>query len=179
MPLQPYREALGRVTILKREKKLGEALCVLEELLREHPHSSELLVQRAMLQQLASGDHSLEDIECDLRAAQLLAPSHPAPQLELGHFLYAVRDSAKEALPCFHVARGLAAEALKEALLGEIKCHLELRAWSEVEEALAEAERLFPGDLELALVRAERDELAELAKLDEQHKPKSAAPKRE
>lgn len=176
MPLQSYREALERVTVLEREKKLGEALRVLEDLLGEYPHSSELLVRRGMLQQLDSGDHSLEDIERDLRAAQLLAPGHPTPALEFGHFLYAVRDSAKEALPCFQVARDLAAEALKEALLGEIKCHLELRAWREAEEALTEAERLFPGDLELALLRAERDERAEL---DEQREPESADPPRE
>jgi len=52
---------------------------VLEDLIREYPHSSELLVRRAMLQQLDRSDHSLEDIERDLRAALLLATGHPKP----------------------------------------------------------------------------------------------------
>jgi hypothetical protein len=158
MNASSFRDAVARVDTLRQQRRFSEALESIEGLLREEGSSSELLVRRAVLQQLDEEVHTLDQIEEDLRTAQLLSPGHLEAQLELGHFLYAVRDRSGEALPHFHSARLRACASLKEAFIGEIKCHADLRDWASVTRVLAEAEETFPGDLELSLLRADHED---------------------
>lgn len=160
MDAQSYRDALDKVTSLAHKRIFGEALQIVDDLLRENPRSSELLVRRATLQQLDDAEHSLDSIEGDLRTAQLLSPENFVAQLEIGHFLYAVRDRPGDALQSFQSARRIAADALKEAMIGEIKCHADLHAWDMAADVLAEAEAHFPNDLDLSLLRAEHEPYA-------------------
>jgi hypothetical protein len=155
MNASSFRDALELVDTLRQQRRFAEALQSVESLLREEGISSEVLVRRAILQQLDAGAHSLEQIEGDLRLAQLRSPGHLEAQLELGHFLYAVRDQPSEALPHFRSARTRACASLREAFLGEIKCHADLGDWASVTRVLDEAEETFPGDLDLSLLRAE------------------------
>ncbi len=156
MDAHSFRQALERVDALRRERQIREALRSVEALLREASSSSELLVRRALLQQVDEDEvHSLDEIEQELRAARSFSPGLGEAQLELGHFLYAVRDRAGEAAPIFEEARRQAALTLKEALLGELKCRAELREWDAFVRVLEEAEQHFPGDAELALLREE------------------------
>lgn len=157
MSASSFRKALERVDELRQERQVAEALRSVEDLLRDHEGSPELLVRRAILQQLDSEEHPLDNIEEDLRTAQLASPGHLDAQLELGHFLYAVRDLPGEALPHFQSARLRASAALKEAFLGEAKCHADLRDWTSFARVLDEADEAFPGDLELSLLRAEHE----------------------
>lgn len=158
MNASSFRDALERVDTLRQQRRFAEALQSVESLLREEGISSELLVRRAILQQLDAGVHELDPVEQDLRNAQLLSPGHLEAQLELGHFLYAVRDQPGEALPLFHSARSRACASLKEAFIGEVKCHADLGDWASVIRVLAEADELFPGDLDLSLLRADHEE---------------------
>jgi hypothetical protein len=160
MNASSFRDALEQVDTLRQQRRISEALQCVERLLREEGSSSELLVRRAVLQQLDAEVHALDQIEEDLRLAQLQSPGHLEAQLELGHFLYAVRDQPGEALPHFHSARSRACASLKEAFIGEIKCHADLRAWASVTRVLDEAEETFPGDLDLSLLRAEYEDAA-------------------
>ena len=95
-----------------------------EQALREHPRSSELLVLRGDFIQLCDGDspdHVLSQALVSYRRANELAPDAPEPLMEIGNYLDAVEDDPAGAVPYFQaaVAKGggqAAADALAKAM---------------------------------------------------------------
>lgn len=155
MEPKAFRDQLDRVDQLARTEEVEEALGLLQQLSLEEPTSSELLLRRAMLEQLSKQDHSLEEIERCLEEACQRSPGLLNARLELGHFLYAVRDRPAEAREHFTHARRDALAFLKEAMMGEIRCHAGRNDREAQWQTLAEAESLFPRDLDLSLLRAD------------------------
>jgi tetratricopeptide (TPR) repeat protein len=148
-------EALSEIRVLQRERRFDEALARVERLLAEGPCSTELLVSRARLLQLSS--HSPDEAD----AADPLAPEGIEPRIELGYFLYAVRDRTAEALGHFEDAERLACNLLKDALMGQLRCLAELGRADELQATLADAVQLFPDDLDVGLLQAELEGAAE------------------
>lgn len=158
MDNRSFRAALDNLDALRRNGDHDEALRLANELLTQMPLSGELLVRVGLLLQLVRDEGSLDEIEEKLGSAVVCAPSNVDASIELGHFLYAVRDKSNEALPYFESAREKAETLLKEALIGAIKCYAELGNWAAVDAAFDDAERHFPGDMDLSMLREECDE---------------------
>ncbi len=155
MDVQSFRRALDNIDALRRDKKFGEALRAVNELMPSAPYAGELLVRLGMLLQVVDDDSTLEKVETALRAAETCAPGNLDASIELGHFLYAVRDQPREALVHFEAAHEKATTSLKDALIGKIKCHADLHDWNAVESALDEAKLHFPDDSDLQMLRDE------------------------
>jgi tetratricopeptide (TPR) repeat protein len=149
-----YCEVLERVADLQRREDFDGALRAIDELLAHNPHSSALLVHRAIFLQLSPTDGPLEDVEQALQLACTFDDTNIKARLEMGHFLDAARDRPREALEQFIAASNLAAKNLKDALLGRARCLIQLDQRGAAEDVLCEAERCFPDDTDVALLRA-------------------------
>jgi tetratricopeptide (TPR) repeat protein len=158
MEPKAFRSELERVDQLSRAGQVEAALGLVCQLSLKEPASSELLLRRAMLEQLSRQEHSLEEIERCLREACLRSPGLINARLELGHFLYAIRNQPLEALDCFAQARTDIWALLREAMIGEVRCHADLHNREAQLEVLANAESLFPRDLDISLLRADSEE---------------------
>jgi tetratricopeptide (TPR) repeat protein len=151
-------DALTALRALRREHRFDEALTLIERLLEEEPNSTELLVYRAQLLQLAPSvpaSDPLAAAEESLAQACALAPDNPEPRIEMGHFLYAVQNRPAAALSYFEAAERLAREELKDALIGKIKCLVELGRAAEARGDLAASMQIFPDDTDLGVLQAE------------------------
>ena len=154
-------DALSQLRTLRRERRFGEALALVERLLKEGPSSAELLVLRAQLLQLAPETHMADPLaaaEESLAQACALAPDAVEPLIEMGHFLYAVKDRPANALTQFEAAERLARAGLKDALIGKIKCLAQLGRQAEARAEMATAAEIFPDDTDLGVLQAELDE---------------------
>jgi len=150
--------ALSELRTLRRERRFSEALALVERLLVEAPFSTELLVCRAQLLQLAPHaevSNPLAAAEVSLAQACALAPEAIEPRIEMGHLLYAVQDRPADGLGQFEAAEGLARAALKDALIGKIKCLAQLGRHSEAGVELSCAAQIFPDDTDLGVLQAE------------------------
>lgn len=146
MNLQSFLERLSELDELHARREYEAAYDLVVDLLGQQPHSADLLVKRAKLEQLLDRDEpgggvSLESVRAHLEAAHLLQPRAVEPLLELGHLAYAVEDDPEAGLRSFEAARESAESALREALLGKIKCLIEVGeptlALAEIEAAAA------------------------------------------
>lgn len=158
MKHREWIDALSTLRVLRREGRFGEALTLVERLLEEGPSSTELLVWRARLLQLAPQaevDDPLAAAEGSLKQACALAPDTVEPRIEMGHFLYAIQDRPAEALSQFEAAEELARSGLKDALIGKIKCLAQLGRGVEARRELDRAAQLFPDDTDLGVLQAE------------------------
>lgn len=153
-----WMHALAELRALRRERRFNEALELVERLLKEAPFSTELLVCRAQLLQLApqaEASNPLASAEESLAQACALAPHAVEPRIEMGHLLYAVQDRPADGLGQFEAAEGLARTALKDALIGKIKCLAQLGRHAEAAVELACAAQIFPHDTDLGVLQAE------------------------
>ena len=145
---------------LFKNHKFKDALKLVEDLISQYPHSVELLVKYAKIIQLIDEkdlskipplDVALES----LKKAHMLAPRSIEPCLELGYFEYAVNDRPDEAVKYFEVAEEIAIEGLKDALMGLIKCNVEIGNMSHAKEILREAKAIFPDDIDIDILELE------------------------
>lgn len=158
MEHQQWIDALAALRALRRERRFGEALALVEHLLEEGSSSTELLVCRAQLLQLAPRakvGNPLAAAEESLAQACALAPDTVEPRIEMGHLLYAVQDRPADALRQFEVAERLARGNLKDALIGKVECLVALGRAAEARVELAGAVRLFPADTDLGVLQTE------------------------
>ena len=158
---QQWMNALSELRALRRERRFSEALALVERWLKEAPFSTELLVCRAQLLQLAPhaevGD-PLAAAEESLAQACTLAPDAIEPRIEMGHLLYAVQDRPADGLSQFEAAEGLARASLKDALIGKIKCLAQLGRRTEAGVELAHAAQVFPDDTDLGVLQVELED---------------------
>lgn len=153
-----WMDALSELRALRRERRFGEALALVERLLKEGPSSTELLVFRAQVLQLVPEVDMADPLaaaEESLAQACALAPDTVEPLIEMGHFLYAVQDRPADALSQFEAAERLARAGLKDALIGKIKCLAQLGRQVEARVELADAAQIFPDDTDLGVLQAE------------------------
>jgi tetratricopeptide (TPR) repeat protein len=149
---------LSELRALRRERRFSDALELVERLLKEAPFSTELLVCRAQLLQLAPQaevSNPLAAAEESLAQACALAPDAIEPRVELGHLLYAVLDRPADGLAQLEAAERLARVALKDALIGKIKCMAQLGRHAEARIELTSAAQIFPDDTDLGVLQAE------------------------
>ena len=161
MEHQEWIDALSALRALARERRFDEALALVEDLLAQGPSSTELLVWRAKLLQLApqaEAGEPLSSAEASLAQACALAPEAAPPRLEMGHLLYAVQDRPADALHQFEAAERLARGNLKDALIGKIQCLVALGQAAAARSELAGAAQLFPGDTDLGVLQAELED---------------------
>jgi tetratricopeptide (TPR) repeat protein len=157
-------DALSELRTLRRERRFGEGLALVERLLREGSSSAELLVFRAQMLQLAPATDMPDPLaaaEESLAQACALAPDAVEPRIEMGHFLYAVKDRPADALTQFEAAERLARAGLKDALIGKIKCLAQLGRQSEARAEMATAAEMFPDDTDLGVLQAELEDVGE------------------
>lgn len=155
LDMQEYCNVLQRVADLQRREDFDGALRMVDELLAHNPHSSALHLRRAILLQLSPTDGPLEDVEQALQLACAFDDTNIEARLEMGHFLDAVRDLPRESLEQFIAASTLAAKSLKDAWLGRVRCLIQLDQREAAEDVLREAERCFPDDTDVELLRAD------------------------
>lgn len=165
MDLEDFLATLSQVGRLHGQRNYEAAYQLVGELLAIHPFSADLLVKRAKLAQLLDrdapgSDLALGAVRSDLERARTLEPDGLATVLELGHFGHAVEDDAQAGLGDFERARTLAESALREALLGKIRCLLELRELDLARSELDTAEAYF-GDVDFHELRAELEQATE------------------
>jgi lipopolysaccharide biosynthesis regulator YciM len=154
-------DALSELRTLRRERRFGEALALADRLLKAGPLSAELLVWRAQMLQLAPEADVADPLaaaEESLTQACALAPEAVEPRIEMGHFLYAVKDRPADALGQFEAAERLARAGLKDALIGKIKCLAQLGRQAEARAEMAIAAEIFPDATDLGVLQAELEE---------------------
>jgi tetratricopeptide (TPR) repeat protein len=158
MSWEIFRDSVADLSTLIAEKRLAEALRLVEELLEKSPGSVLLLIKRAMLIQLQEDSTDLPPLEAareSLERAIEAEPDSIEPYIELGNFEYAVADDPLTALGLFEEAASHAENSLKAALIGTVKCQLELGRADEARRTIERGKTYFPNDLELMLLEEE------------------------
>lgn len=141
-----YRAAIKQVLAHWTEERFSEALELVDGLLRESPLSAELWVMRGNLLQLAPDDGPQDAVDHALETACILTPDFTEAQLEMGHYLYSVKAESDTALTYFERAEEQAEEALRDALIYQIKCLVELEQQDKANDIRAHAARRFPDE---------------------------------
>lgn len=166
MDIQFYKEAREKLFYLLKQQSYGEALKLVDQLLVDYPYSSELLVERARIIQLLDEDDpsdmpSLDSALDSLKLSLILAPDFVEPALELGYFEYAVNDAPELALNYFEMAREKAEYLLKDVLIGQINCYLDLGKIADARQVLEKAKVFFSNDSDLGVLESELEEYEE------------------
>ncbi|WP_157162624.1 tetratricopeptide repeat protein [Cylindrospermum stagnale] len=147
---------------MHNQEKYAEAFKLVEKLLEDYPYSVELLVKRAKIIQLLDNDDaatpSLETAKESLKTANVIAPQSIEPCIELGYFEYAINNCPGDAINYFEAARKNAELGLKEALIGEIKCYIDMNKTSKAREIIEKAKIFFPDDSEIGFLEFELQE---------------------
>ena len=127
MKTRSPKSGLNQVRRHRRRGEYREALCRVQKLLDEWPDLPGLLVLRAELIQLQDEDGpDLKEVKESLERAMVLDNESVSARVELGHFLFAVEDNARDALKEFRYAATLSRTQLIEALSGQIEALHEL-----------------------------------------------------
>ncbi|MCG8423547.1 MAG: tetratricopeptide repeat protein [Proteobacteria bacterium] len=158
MNWESYEAAVRQLNFMLKEKRFAEALGQVDQLLETSPGSVALWIKWAMLIQLQNDDVDLPPLgECreSLKRAIQLEPDSSAAYIELGNFEYAVADDLRAALDCFEKATGHAESGLKAALIGLMKCQMELGRQDDALTTLERMKTIFPDDLEVAMMEDE------------------------
>jgi tetratricopeptide (TPR) repeat protein len=158
MDWEDYKTSVWQLNSLITEKRLGAALKHVDKLLEKSPGSVALLIKRATLLQLQDDDTqaaSLADCRKSLGLAIELEPNSIEPYIELGNFEYAVADNAHAALGYFEKAISPAEAGLKAALIGMVKCQMELGRPSDASRTMERMKTIFPDDLEVLMLEDE------------------------
>jgi tetratricopeptide (TPR) repeat protein len=127
--VESLKRGVSKALRLWREGRRDLALSQIDRLLEMWPDNPRLLVMRAKLIQLqddVEGIPTLEDARSDLIRAAGLDEDSPDPLIELGHFLFAVQDDAKNASRYFDKAVHLSVDLLTQALVGHAQALAEL-----------------------------------------------------
>jgi Tfp pilus assembly protein PilF len=122
---------------LKDDEQYDQALKELVNI-PEEERSSEMWVLYGQLIQLAgdSGNIPLSEVERSYEKAMLLSPQNPVPMIEMGWYLFAVKDDAKLAKPYFEKALALIAKEQRMALWGYARCVEELESLLEAQKTV-------------------------------------------
>ena len=160
MNLQEFKERLDRIDDLYKQQGYESALQLVQTLLSDFPFSLELLVNYAKLLQLIDKDDMSNVPALDtaleyLKQAHFIAPDAIEPCIELGYFEYAVNDCASEAIQYFDAAQKNAESGLKKALIGQIKCYVDLDKRLQARECLDKAKLFFPDESEFGILELE------------------------
>jgi tetratricopeptide (TPR) repeat protein len=162
MNIQSLKDYLTQVNTLHNQEKYVEAFQLVEKLLVDYPYSVELLVKRAKIIQLLDNNDanspSLETAKESLIIANVIAPQSIEPYIELGYFEYAINNCPGDAINYFNVAKKNAELGLKEALIGEIKCYIDMNKISEARKLIEKAKVFFPHDSEIGVIEFELQE---------------------
>ncbi len=164
MDIQQFQQNLEHLNTLHKHHKYDEALKLVQEMMTEYPYSVELLVKRAKLIQLLEVEDNFSEVtDLDLAVysldlAHLLAPNAIEPCLELGYFKYAIKDAPEQAITYFDVAQKNAELGLKEALIGQIKCYIDLGDISQARSSLEKAKVFFPDESNWEIFEFELEE---------------------
>ncbi|HBB36072.1 MAG TPA: hypothetical protein DDZ80_07570 [Cyanobacteria bacterium UBA8803] len=159
MDVKKFKVALDRVNELHKQREYDSAIKLVQELIACSPYSVDLLVKYAKLIQLLDKDSSefspLEAAPRILKLAHLISPDSIKPCIELGYFEYAVNDSPFQAMQYFQMAQEKAESSLKEVLIGQIKCYIDINNISQASEVLERAKLFFPDDIDIKMIEAE------------------------
>ncbi len=119
---------------LKDDEQYDQALKELVNI-PEEERSSEMWVLYGQFIQLAgnSGNIPLSEVERSYEKAMLLSPQNPVPMIEMGWYLFAVKDDVKLAKPYFEKALALIAKEQRMALWGYARCVEELESLPEAQ----------------------------------------------
>lgn len=150
---------------LMQNKDFDAALVTVENLIDQGCVSSDLLELRGRLIQIAdkSGmlfpDLTLEIAKSSFESAIAISRQPIGPLIELGYYKYAVMvDRTAEALAHFDDAEQNAMSGLKDALIGQAKCHLELGDQSKANAILDRLRLLYPYDEDSKIAILEMEE---------------------
>lgn len=148
---------INNIRDLCSSRKYGEALTKLDLLIGEIEglcFSSYFLIERSILIQLQDDEMNndvckekswtLEDAEKNLRDAILIDPYSLEALIELGYFVFVGNDDKTDSLSYFEKAIDKCNDSLERALLGKIKCILEIEGPQAAKKLLVKAERQFP-----------------------------------
>jgi tetratricopeptide (TPR) repeat protein len=141
-PTSSFRKFMDKIRRDCKSERFDRALTELNRLLCRWPDNPALLIMRAELIQLQdahAASPSLDDARADLERAAELDERCPNAQIELGHFLFAVKDNPKAALRCFKKATVMCRHLLKETLLGQADVLVELGRDADARACLVEA----------------------------------------
>lgn len=162
MNIQSLTDGLEQLKILHNQGKYLDAYKLLEKLLRDYPYSVELLVRQGKLIQLLDDDNeetpTLEIARESLKIANLINPESIEASIELGYFEYAINNSSEVAINYFKSARKNAEIGLKSALIGEIKCYIDIDNISKARETIEKAKIFFPDDSDIGVLEFELQE---------------------
>ncbi|NCB44518.1 MAG: hypothetical protein EOM59_18145 [Clostridia bacterium] len=122
---------------LKDNEQYDQALKELANI-PEEERSPELWVLYGQLIQLAGDSENipLSEVESSYEKAMLLSPQNPVPMIEMGWYLFAVKDDAKLAKPYFEKALALIAKEQRMALWGYARCVEELESLQEAKKTV-------------------------------------------
>lgn len=159
MDVQKFKHAIDRVSELHKQRDYNSALKLVQELLSHYPYSVDLLVKYAKLIQLSDDNSAefppLEAVSENLKLAHIISPQSIEPCIELGYFEYAVNNCPDQAIQYFKVAQLNAESGLKSALIGQIKCYIDMENIPLAIEVLEKAKVLFTDDIDLKMIEAE------------------------
>ncbi len=153
-------EDLCQLKALYNQEKFAEAFRLLEKLLECYPYSVELLVIRGKIIQVLDDypeNIDLETAKESLKIANLISPKSIEPCIELGYLEYVLNHS-EDAINYFYTARENAELSLKSALIGEIKCYIDMRNIFSAREVMEKAKLFFPDDSEIGILEFELEE---------------------
>ena len=157
-PLKEVIEGIASIRQLGKREEFDAALALTRALLDRFPGCAALWMLSGRLMQLARNDDGpLEQIFQCFENAAALAPHDPECSIELGYFLYSVRDETEAGQEHFAAAAVKARELLREALTGQLKCAVERGNREAALEIIREADALFPEDFDIQVLK---DELA-------------------
>lgn len=159
MHWERYKGALQRITALIGERRFDDALEQVDQLLDSSPNAVGLLIKRAMLIQLQDNENigapPLSEVRESLERAIEIEPNSIDAYVELGNFEHAVADDPKAALEHFKKAMTYSEDGLKAALIGMMKCQVEIGCPEDARSTLKRLQVLFPDDLDVAMMEDE------------------------
>jgi tetratricopeptide (TPR) repeat protein len=163
MNIQEFKNNLDQLDTLHQQCNYESALRLTKNLLSDFPYSVEILIKYAKLIQLMDKDNlqdypSLEESMKSLLAAYILSDKSIDARIELGYFEYALKDSANEAIKYFNEAEEIAKAGLKSAMIGQIKCHLDISNIPDAKEVIEKAKMIFPNDGDIEILEFELED---------------------
>ena len=153
MNIQQALVAWDNIQTLRKAKDFDAALQAVEDLIGQGCISSDLLEVRAILILMADQEGTLfpeltlEIAKSSLEAAISISRNPVGALVELGYYKYAMMvDCTHEALGHFNEAEQNAMSGVKDALIGQAKCFLDLGARSKANIILKRLKAMFPDD---------------------------------
>jgi tetratricopeptide (TPR) repeat protein len=157
---------LDIIRALHKQKKYHEAFVQNEGLLSASCALSEVWYRRGLLiQQLLDeegasvlGPLTLSDALNALQTASKLSTMNGHPLIEEAYYLYALSGEVDLALDKFSQAKEHSLSLLRDSLIGEVKCLIDLKKFTDAEALLRKAFTYIADDLDVKMLKDELDE---------------------